>query len=434
MPPVPTAVTGAPDVPRDRAAAEARVESIKAELRRLAASDAAAHLRIVEAQAELDRRIQERAEVGAAIARAGAELDLAIVAPVVGGEDPTLWLPDELLVAILIKVDAVPTCTAVCRRWRALCREPALRQLGWRARWNDYATGSRSPLHLPHARGTIVSVRGNYGCSSIGQSTVSVWRTDRPERVREIDAKTSYVTALAVATDGTVFTAGTSYMIWAWAAKVTGDSGGNGENAGQGKGEGCLRGFSGHYSTVMALDVGETALVSGSLDETVRVWDLDTGTLRWTLTGHTGDVRAVAVVSSDLVCSGSDDTTVRVWSLDTGAHLRTLEGHTDEVRDLCAGPRGTIASASLDTTVRVWDVASGRQLRVLHHPCAVTCLAVNNDGVIFTGASRVIRVWLNRNVTPRPWHEVDRSSAICRLDTTGGSLYSAQASRAIERF
>jgi predicted NACHT family NTPase len=75
---------------------------------------------------------------------------------------------------------------------------------------------------------------------------------------------------------------------------------------------------------------GRTA-VSGSSDQTVRVWDLASGTCRATLQGHTGWVRSVAVAADGRTAvSGSSDQTVRVWDLASGQcqalHLRGSEG------------------------------------------------------------------------------------------------------------
>jgi len=57
-------------------------------------------------------------------------------------------------------------------------------------------------------------------------------------------------------------------------------------------------------------------IVSGSVDDTVRVWDLASGQLVRTLTGHTNIVEAVAVTpDGKQIVSGSADHTVRVWNL-----------------------------------------------------------------------------------------------------------------------
>ena len=74
-------------------------------------------------------------------------------------------------------------------------------------------------------------------------------------------------------------------------------------------------------------------MISGSDDETVRVWDLATGTpVGAPLTGHGGLVHAVAVAELDgrpVVISGSSDGTVRVWDLASGTPAGgPFTGHT----------------------------------------------------------------------------------------------------------
>ena len=60
------------------------------------------------------------------------------------------------------------------------------------------------------------------------------------------------------------------------------------------------------------------------------------------------------------VVSGSNDETVRLWDAATGAALQTLEGHTDAVNSVAFSPDGKqVVSGSWDKTVRLWDVATG---------------------------------------------------------------------------
>ena len=55
-------------------------------------------------------------------------------------------------------------------------------------------------------------------------------------------------------------------------------------------------------------------LVSGSDDETCRVWDLYSHTCACVLEGHhTNKVSALAVTKSNRLVTGSQDTTVKVW-------------------------------------------------------------------------------------------------------------------------
>ncbi|WP_374215839.1 hypothetical protein [Frankia sp. AiPs1] len=78
----------------------------------------------------------------------------------------------------------------------------------------------------------------------------------------------------------------------------------------------------------MAFSPDGSLLVSCSTDQTVRVWDLDTGTTVAVLGDHSSWARG-CVFSPDgsLVASASEDTTVRLWNTD-GATTRTvLRGH-----------------------------------------------------------------------------------------------------------
>ena len=101
------------------------------------------------------------------------------------------------------------------------------------------------------------------------------------------------------------------------------------------------------YSVSFSPDGGTIA--SGSLDDTIRLWDAATGAHRRpTLTGHTGWVFSVSFSpDGGTIASGSGDRTIRLWDAATGAHLRTLTGHTGVVNSVSFSPDGgTIASGS----------------------------------------------------------------------------------------
>jgi WD40 repeat protein len=84
-------------------------------------------------------------------------------------------------------------------------------------------------------------------------------------------------------------------------------------------------------------------LASGSKDNTVRLWDGETGqTLGSALKGHTGPVSHI-MFSPDgkKLVSGSWDKTVRLWDVETGQTLGSaLEGHTGSVSHVMFSPDG----------------------------------------------------------------------------------------------
>ena len=75
-------------------------------------------------------------------------------------------------------------------------------------------------------------------------------------------------------------------------------------------------------------------VVSGSNDNTLKVWDVATGECVATLEGHSGyEVFGVAVFPDGRrVVSASDDDTLKVWDVATGKCVATLEGRSGSVR------------------------------------------------------------------------------------------------------
>jgi hypothetical protein len=120
--------------------------------------------------------------------------------------------------------------------------------------------------------------------------------------------------------------------------------------------------------------------LSGSGDQTVRVWNLQSGECSRVLQGHTGVVRAVAVTHDGLALSGSEDNTVRVWDLQSGECSRVLQGHTGTVSAVAVSDDGRALSGSDDQTVRVWDLQSGKTIAVLHGDALFVMVGVAADG------------------------------------------------------
>ena len=104
-------------------------------------------------------------------------------------------------------------------------------------------------------------------------------------------------------------------------------------------------------------------LATGGEENTVKIWDVQTGQELQTLRGHTGDVYAVAFSPDDdgrWVASAGEDSTVKVWdSRDAVQSVRSFRGHTGLVSSLAFSPDGRrLVSGSRDHTVKVWDVTS----------------------------------------------------------------------------
>ena len=161
-----------------------------------------------------------------------------------------------------------------------------------------------------------------------------------------------------------------------------------------------LQTFEGHTSRVWAVTVmpdGQRAL-SGSLDGTVKLWDLASGAVLQTFAGHTHAVTALTILADgQRAVSGSADCTLKLWDLGSGAVLQTFTGHTQWVRTATIlSDQRRLLSGSEDRTLKVWDIESGAVLRSFEgHAGAVKGLAEIPDAgrVLSGGADRTLRVW-----------------------------------------
>ena len=65
--------------------------------------------------------------------------------------------------------------------------------------------------------------------------------------------------------------------------------------------------------------------MSGSLDTSIRVWNVESGACVSTLVGHQSLTSGMELRENILV-SGNADSTVKVWNIMTGQCLHTLHG------------------------------------------------------------------------------------------------------------
>ncbi|RCI02428.1 hypothetical protein CU098_011188 [Rhizopus stolonifer] len=94
-------------------------------------------------------------------------------------------------------------------------------------------------------------------------------------------------------------------------------------------------------------------VISGSLDNTLKLWDMNTGSCIRTLFGHVEGVWSLAYDTLRIV-SGSHDKTVRVWDLGSGRCMHALEGHSGPVTAVALSDT-KIVSTSDDGDIRIWD-------------------------------------------------------------------------------
>ncbi len=158
-----------------------------------------------------------------------------------------------------------------------------------------------------------------------------------------------------------------------------------------------LEGHKGGINQVNFSPNGKLA-VTASLDQTARVWDVDTGKSIHTLKGHKGQVYS-ARFSKDgkKIITGSSDDTARIWSVKTGKEIIKLVGHQNDVLNAFFFANDSkIATASWDGTARIWDANTGKEIESFCHKAqAVFWVDVSPNGkrLVTASADKTAKLW-----------------------------------------
>jgi U3 small nucleolar RNA-associated protein 13 len=126
----------------------------------------------------------------------------------------------------------------------------------------------------------------------------------------------------------------------------------------------------GHTMSVTAVSCSKSGnhfIVSGSEDQTIKLWSLDISSQsKWTLNtsftavAHKKDINSLDVSPNDkLIVSGSHDKTAKIWSVRDGALIGTLKGHKRGVWSVQFSPVDQcVLTSSTDSTIKLWSVSS----------------------------------------------------------------------------
>jgi WD40 repeat protein len=165
----------------------------------------------------------------------------------------------------------------------------------------------------------------------------------------------------------------------------------------------------GGVSGVAFSPVGTLFIVAASGN--ISLFSAETGTRLGVITGHRGGISSVAFSpDGEQIISGSLDNTARLWAVSTGAHLRSFLGETGDgpiVTSVAFAPDGTKFlmgwSSEHGGNSKLWDTNTGKLLKVFRgHHWGISSVAFSPDG------GRILTSGLSRNIdffdyTPRLW-------------------------------
>ncbi len=148
--------------------------------------------------------------------------------------------------------------------------------------------------------------------------------------------------------------------------------------------------MTGHDQTVWGtlLTADGKGAISGAWDQSIRVWDTETGKSTRTFKNVRGMVRCLSLSpDGKLLAAGhfmadASPGTIRIWDVEKGTEIRAMPGHSMEVTSLSFSKDGkTLLSSSFDKTVRLWNVTDGKELKRFQGSMnRVECAAFTPDG------------------------------------------------------
>ncbi|UKZ81833.1 hypothetical protein TrVFT333_009609 [Trichoderma virens FT-333] len=162
----------------------------------------------------------------------------------------------------------------------------------------------------------------------------------------------------------------------------------------------CQQTLHGHKGilTSVAFSHDSKRIISGSSDETIKIWDRTTGEIQQTLHGHKGSVSSVAFSQdSKFIASGSRDNTIKIWDSITGKCQQTLHGHTSYVNSVAfSHDSRLIVSGTQDKAIKIWDITTGEIQHTLHgDEDWVSSVAFSHDSRLIVSGSLdgTVKIW-----------------------------------------
>ncbi|EPY53454.1 CCR4-Not complex subunit Caf4/Mdv1 [Schizosaccharomyces cryophilus OY26] len=211
----------------------------------------------------------------------------------------------------------------------------------------------------------------------------------------------------------------------------------------------CLGQLEGHEDFVSCLAMQDSFIATGSMDSSVRLWNLENGILQNTdyessneldgkgvnaqnhttdnattvLSSHTAPVTALTLSSDDVLLTGANDKTVRQWDIVTGRCIQTLDFVWANTQDpspnlnIINDPTfpfknepfigaldcldAAVASGTVDGLIRIWDLRVGLPVRsFLGHTAPVSTLQFDSNYLYSGSFDNSVRIWDLRSGSP----------------------------------
>lgn len=161
------------------------------------------------------------------------------------------------------------------------------------------------------------------------------------------------------------------------------------------KGDFKLNTLKGHTASVSCLELlSPTSVLTGSIDTSIRLWNLEKGKEENRLRGHTQNVRCIqADPDNDIIISGGEDKTIRIWALRDCSLTKTLTQLSDVTCLQLDPTQSLLITGHSDGYIKLWDTKSWKNTHS-HKIGGKIFDLQNRDNVLVVGSSdKKVRLW-----------------------------------------
>ena len=216
--------------------------------------------------------------------------------------------------------------------------------------------------------------------------TIKIWNCSTDTLIKTLTGHTSALVCLTIS-DGKLYSGSFDNSIKVWNCsnhKLITTLGVPEEHDEEGE-------YEGHTSPVFCLTINDGKLYSGSMDETIKVWDCSTNKLITTLTEHTGTVYRLRIHGGKLYSTAGKG--IKVYDCSDDTLITTLEDHTASV--ICLEIHdGKLYTGSSDKTINVYDCSDDSLITTLRgHTEYVSDLTFQNGKLYSKQCGGAIYIW-----------------------------------------
>ncbi len=159
--------------------------------------------------------------------------------------------------------------------------------------------------------------------------------------------------------------------------------------------------LTGHTDEIVccSLSVGEQYLVTASNEGVIKVWEVNIGYNLYSINAHKDRITACLTTNNDEFLTSSEDGTIKLWDLESGTLIKEL-AHDSSVNSIDLNLKNDSLVSAHDNQIIIWNLEDGKVQCVSEsiHEDEITCCSFSGDNksIISASASGQIILWVNQ--------------------------------------